>query len=307
MDEATPDDAPFHAGEQRLQMLADVRDRAEQLGQRIIRDYMTESHRLFFAELPLLLIASLDDAGWPIASLLAGEPGFISSRDPRHLQISAKPLVSDPIARTIEVGASLGLLGIQFSTRRRNRLNGEVTQLTGDRFTVSVRQSYGNCPKYIHERELSYGPERAAIAPTLQQGGPSLSAADRALIASADTFFIASSSSAAPDRRRSSGVDMSHRGGPAGFVRIGRAGDRSVLRWDEYPGNNAYNTLGNLLVYPLASLLFVDFDRGTRLSVRGEAEIGFGADGSEHTVSFRVHDSLRIERALPLLRTNGTA
>jgi hypothetical protein len=307
MNDDIPSDAPFHAGEQRIQTLAGVRDQAEQIGRRIVRDYLTESHRLFFAELPWLFVASLDESGWPIASLLVGEPGFLSTADPRSLQVAAKPLTGDPLARTLRVGAPLGLLGIQFSTRRRNRLNGEVTHLTDEHFTVGVRQSYGNCPKYIHERELSYALDRIANEPLLRQGGPLLSTDDRTLIARADTFFIASSSSADPDPRRSSGVDMSHRGGPVGFVRIGQASDRSVLRWDEYPGNNLYNTLGNLLVYPRASLLFVDFDRNVMLSLRGESEVSFGATPDEHAVSFRLHDSLRIEGALPLIRTGTTA
>ena len=64
----------------------------------------------------------------------------------------------------------------------------------------------------------------------------SLSAAQRARIGAADTFFIAS---AHPE----GGADASHRGGRPGFVRV--TGQRS-LAFPDYPGNNMFNTLGNL-------------------------------------------------------------
>ena len=52
-----------------------------------------------------------------------------------------------------------------------------------------------------------------------------------------ETFFLGTTH---PDR----GVDTSHRGGPAGFVRV----EDGALWWPDYPGNNMFNSFGNLAV-----------------------------------------------------------
>jgi predicted pyridoxine 5'-phosphate oxidase superfamily flavin-nucleotide-binding protein len=90
-----------------------------------------------------------------------------------------------------------------------------------------------------------------------------LDAAPAALVAAADTFFIASFH---PER----GADASHRGGRPGFVRV--RGQRT-LEFDDYPGNNMFNTLGNLSGHPWAGLLFVDFERGDLVQMTGRARI----------------------------------
>jgi hypothetical protein len=62
-------------------------------------------------------------------------------------------------------------------------------------------------------------------------------------------------------------------------------GDR--LSWPDYPGNNMFNTLGNLVANPRCGLLFVDFDRGTTLQLRGSATVHGEA---ERYVSFDVSE-----------------
>jgi hypothetical protein len=82
-----------------------------------------------------------------------------------------------------------------------------------------------------------------------------------------DTFFIASTS-LEPDRSEPTrGVDMSHRGGPSGFVRV--AGDGQSLRWADYTGNNFFMTLGNVSSAHAVCLLFVDYESGALLRVHG--------------------------------------
>jgi len=53
------------------------------------------------------------------------------------------------------------------------------------------------------------------------------------MIAASDTFFLGTTH---PVR----GSDASHRGGPAGFVRV----DGDQLWWPDYPGNNLFNSFG---------------------------------------------------------------
>jgi hypothetical protein len=81
--------------------------------------------------------------------------GFMSTPDDRtvHLDLSvAAPYGFDK--RLLREGAHVGLLGLQHETRRRNRVNGHVTEVTGTSVTMAVDQSFGNCPKYIQKRPV---------------------------------------------------------------------------------------------------------------------------------------------------------
>ena len=73
--------SPFHRGEVEIQTRLGVRDKIEMIGRRIIRDRMPDEHRSFFAQLPFIVVGSVDAAGRPWASLLTGAPGFVSSPD----------------------------------------------------------------------------------------------------------------------------------------------------------------------------------------------------------------------------------
>ena len=253
--------SPFHLGERRAQALASV---AEPRGAGI-RDVMPDQHRDFFALLPWILVATVDGDGWPVPTVLAGTPGFVASPDPRTLQIAAQPQATDPAAALLSPGAPVGLLGIDLATRRRNRANGNVAA-ADDGVHIGVTQSFGNCAQYINLRSVAPATAQAA---TLQPFD-GLSPEAARLIAAADTFFVASHAGDV------SGVDISHRGGPAGFVRI----DGARLTVPDYKGNRFFNTFGNLLLQPRAALLFVDFTTGDLLVVQGEARIDWQADRS---------------------------
>ena len=88
--------SPFHAGEQEMQRRAGKRDMAETLGRRMIRPFMPEEHREFFAQLPFLAAGAVDADGWPWASLLSGAPGFAVSPDPEHLQVTLNGTARGP-------------------------------------------------------------------------------------------------------------------------------------------------------------------------------------------------------------------
>jgi predicted pyridoxine 5'-phosphate oxidase superfamily flavin-nucleotide-binding protein len=202
-------------------------------------------------------------------------------------------------------GASLGLLGIQPHTRRRNRMNGNVEAIDATGFMVEVQQSFGNCPKYIQAREPLFAAGQAT-APAQRIDG--LDGAAHALIARADTFFIASAfpqHAADGDEAdpAAQGVDVSHRGGLPGFVRVGGDG---VLTVPDFTGNRFFNTLGNLSVHPRAGLLFIDFENGELLHLTATAEIVWDGpdvaafEGAERLLRLRVEQVLRRPGALPL-------
>lgn len=298
--------ATFHAGERAVQQRVGVAERMAQVGPRVIRDFMPDQHREFFSQLPFMLVGSVDDAGQPWASVLAAPPGFVQSPDEISLQINTKPLPGDPLQQTLRNGASLGMLGIEPHTRRRNRVNGVVRGLSDTGFALTVSQSFGNCPKYIQAREPVFAQNQEVAEPVLHQSKELDEAAIR-LINKADTFFIATAFTGSPavqGTNASYGVDVSHRGGKPGFVRVDA--EAATLTVPDFLGNFFFNTLGNIAANPRAGLLFIDFESGDLLYLAVKAEIVWdGAEvrafeGAQRLMLFTVMETRRVEGVLPL-------
>jgi predicted pyridoxine 5'-phosphate oxidase superfamily flavin-nucleotide-binding protein len=284
--------APFHEGELRAQQLAGFG-----AVNGAIRERMPEQHRSFFPLLQYALLATVDDAGWPQASIVTGPAGFISSPHDDALHIAANARWIDDTGTSLRAGQAIGMLGIDLATRRRNRANGIVSRIDDSGWHLQVRQSFGNCPKYIQLRELSDAPVANAGELVRPQQLSALDEAARTTITAADTFFVASSAVA-----QEGGPDVSHKGGRPGFIRI----DGDTLTIPDFTGNRYFNTLGNLLLDPRAALLFVDFSSGDVLQLRGVAEILWHAEeamqlqGAERLWRFRVEAATRRINALPL-------
>lgn len=264
----THETSPFHEGERRIQELAGVRERTEMQGQRVIRDHLPDQHREFYENLPFLLLGSVDAEGRPWASLVAGPPGFIQSPEADRIQLRTNALTGDPLNRTLQEETYLGVLGIEPATRRRNRFNGRAAQVNKGGFDIRVDQSFGNCPKFIQTRNVSYlAPEENTSSPVARDA--ELSDADVVrTITTADTFFIATAYSDGSGSA-TMGADVSHRGGKPGFLRI--ADEHSIL-FPDFVGNNHFNTLGNIEMNPQAGLLFIDFEKNGLVYMTGKAE-----------------------------------
>ena len=276
-----------------------MRERAELLGQHMIRSFMPDQLRSFFAQLPFLVVGSLSEDGQPWASIVLGTPGFAQTPSPTRLRVDAVPLPGDPLARHLGLGRPLGVLGIQLETRRRNRVNGRVAEQDAPGFALQVDQAFGNCPKFIRVRTLAL---RAGPLPAARElDARALPEEALRSIARADTCFIASASDRSPQRQDAShGVDISHRGGPAGFIQLATGPDGRVqLQIPDYPGNNAFNTLGNLTRHPRAGLLVPDFASGDLLSLAGSCTLVW--QGSERSLHFEIERALRWPGLLPAL------
>ncbi|MFJ2994186.1 pyridoxamine 5'-phosphate oxidase family protein [Pandoraea sp. NPDC087047] len=296
--------SPFHTGEMAVQTLAGSREAMAEVGARVIRLAMPDQHRQFFAQLPFLVMGALDAHGQPWATLLSGTPGFARSPDPTLLRVNALPPSTDPLHGAVTTGASIGLLGLEPSTRRRNRVNGTVGEVDaqGDSqgFTLHVVQSFGNCPQYIRKREVT--PQTHDAPPLAEPSQTSLDDDAQWQIASADTFFIATHYAGEGASARSAGTDVSHRGGKPGFVRVE---DATTLTWPDFRGNAFFNTLGNLYANPRAGVVFVDFASGDFLHIAGDAEILWhdevqsGFEGALRLVRLHVREVRRVRSALP--------
>ncbi|MFZ4875070.1 pyridoxamine 5'-phosphate oxidase family protein [Janthinobacterium sp. Mn2066] len=261
-------DKSFHAGERAVQQWAGETAIAERnIG--MVSDTVIGGARHFIAQQFMLALASIDGAGNLWASLLFGKPGFVHADDGSAVMIDV-PLkerdLADPLWDNISGQPDLGMLFIELGSRRRYRVNGSLQRADADGLEVVIREAYPNCPKYIQRRHLR---QRSAGRPAQAASeGQLLDGTVAAIIAQADTIFVAS-------RHAASGADVSHRGGAPGFARII---DRQTLCIPDFKGNSMFNTLGNFEVDPHAGLCIPDFIHGKLLQLTGTAVIRWDQD-----------------------------
>lgn len=267
----------FHAGELAVQRRAGESQVARMNGG-ALSDRIPAGAIPFLAQQPMAVAASIAADGAVWASLLLGEPGFISAADARtvNIDLSEPPVaVDDPLWANLQHDNTVGLLVIELASRRRLRINGKTSLEDGTQLRVDVSVAYPNCPKYIQRRHWSRpaaNPRRTVSGNGRQ--GRALDDRQRDWITAADTLFVAS---ADPEQ----GADASHRGGRPGFVQIV---DDNSLRIPDYSGNSLFNTLGNFESYPRAGLTFIDFERGRLLQLTGRPVIRWDLDDpQQHT------------------------
>jgi uncharacterized protein len=288
----------WHEGERFIQEKVGVAERMAIVGQRVIRDFMPGEHRDFYAQLPFIVLGSVDPEGDPWATLLAGKPGFMSSPTPTALDIAAHADPGDPAGAGMREGDPIGLLGIEMHTRRRNRMNGIVA--VGEAgFRVDVDQSFGNCPRYIQLRDFGFARDPAETFTGVVEDLTQLDSPAHAMIGAADAFFVATYA----DRGERRQVDVSHRGGKAGFVRIAEDGTLTV---PDFNGNLFFSTLGNIVLNGKAGLVFIDYESGDMLQMTGDAAVVLESpeiaafQGAERLWTFRPRRILRRPGALAL-------
>jgi predicted pyridoxine 5'-phosphate oxidase superfamily flavin-nucleotide-binding protein len=282
-----------HEGERRVQRRAGVRERAERLGAHIIRSDVPPIAAAFLAEQVMVLVGHRDAEGAVWASALGGAAGFARTVDERTVRVDALPVDGDALRRSLERGPlALGMQAIEPQTRRRMRFNGRG-ELRGSALWLRTEEVYANCSKYISARRhvaLPGEPARAGAERSSQ-----LTERQRAFVAKADTFFIATT-------HVTTGADVSHRGGSPGFVRVDDAGH---LTWADYQGNSLFMTLGNIELDPHAGLLFCDWDTGDVLQLSGTAAIDWDParvaqfPGGRRLVHFAIEQVVVLRGVLP--------
>lgn len=283
-----------------MQQSAGVVEKMDAVGRKMVRDHLIEQHRLFYPQLPFVVLGAVDAGGDAWATVRAGSPGFLGSPDPKCLDVNLMRDVSDPAERGMDDGEGIGLLGIELQTRRRNRLNGTIRRNRPERFRIAVEQSYGNCPQYIQVRDFTFARDPNTAGPVAARVLPRLEGKAADLVRNADTFFVASYVTDGCGHRQ---VDVSHRGGRAGFVRLDDDGGFTI---PDFAGNLFFNTLGNFLLNPKAGLVFVDFESGDLLQMTGNAEVILDApdiaafQGAERLWRFRPRQIVHRTGALPL-------
>lgn len=269
----------FHEGELLVQRRAGVARDAARLSGMLTEASLDGGIGRFLATRTFAAMAARDRDGRLWISPLTGAPGFLDGAD-RRLRVTTVVADADPL-HGLPSGQPVGLIAVDFDKRRRVRINGTLVTAGADGYEVEADQTYGNCPQYIQQRHLD---DPREVTPG--DGRPearwsaTFTEAHRETIRRATTMFVGTSH---PER----GADASHRGGNPGFVRVD--GDR--VWWPDYPGNNMFNTLGNLAVDGTAALLIVDFERGSSLQLSGRATLEWtrpGARGDDGHTGRRV-------------------
>jgi ferredoxin-NADP reductase/predicted pyridoxine 5'-phosphate oxidase superfamily flavin-nucleotide-binding protein len=292
--------SPFHSGEQVVQERLGVREIIEPWARKVIRSWLPDQHREFYRQLPFVVAAARDGQDRPWVTLLTGTPGFIESPDPGTLVFNGRVLPGDALEQSLGAGAELGLLGVELETRRRNRVNGTLVETGTGYLRFDVGQAFGNCPQYITER--TWHPVDVSPADASAARHTELDRAMQDRIRQADTFFIGSGCNDAANSE-SNGMDASHRGGPAGFVKVGSP---TRIVFPDYAGNNHFNTIGNLVVDPRVALLFVNFETGGLLQITGHASIDWDSSavaehsGAQRLVIIDIEEIVELADVLPL-------
>jgi predicted pyridoxine 5'-phosphate oxidase superfamily flavin-nucleotide-binding protein len=252
----------FHEGELAIQERAGVRLEAARLAGMLAPGGLSRGAAGWLAERTLAVLAGRDGTGRLWTSALSGPPGFLDGAGQR-LRVDAAFAPGDPL-HDLPAGQRVGLIAIDFATRRRMRVNGTLFRDGG--ITVEVAEAFGNCPQYIRPRRLIAA---TVAAPPVFATLPALTSAEAAMVAAADTFFLGTT-------HLGRGADASHRGGPRGFLRL----DGGDLWWPDYPGNNMFNSLGNLATDPAAALFVPDFGTGRTLHLSGTATVEWTEAGT---------------------------
>jgi hypothetical protein len=260
---------PYHEGELKVQKLAGEESIAERNGS-VIADSIIGGAWPFLAQQSMTVFGSRDGLGRLWASMLFGMRGFMRSADGRsvHLDLSQVAVQEhDPFWQNIEANPAVGMIAIELGSRRRIRINGEISRPAENTLQLSVREAYPNCPKYITRRVVRTVATGTPMNSEINRG-KMLGPEQQNLLTRGDVLFI---STAHPTK----GADASHRGGNPGFIEVL---NRETVRIPDYAGNSMFNTFGNLVVDPSAGLVVPDFENGRFLQLTGRAEIVFNGD-----------------------------
>lgn len=299
---------PFHRGELWVQERAGTRAAARRVGGMVRRE-IAPPIAAFLETARVAAVGAVDVQGRVWASLVVGPDGFLSPAEgdgqtiPSRLHVDACPSAGDALAHMLcpkrvdpsDAAPSVGLMAIDFATRRRVRVNGLLAAdtPTDGGFTIVVQQAYVNCPKYIQARAIpverrSQVPDDGVDVDDPDTKGTALSPSQRTLVSNADTTLVAS---VGPD----GSADASHRGGPRGFIDVL---DDARLRIPDYSGNAMFNTLGNLAADSRIGLTIPDFSSGRLVQISGRASINWSEElAAQYLAAERVLDVV-IERVV---------
>ncbi len=167
----------FHAGNRQLQDEFDTRRLADRLQGGIIQPTISPPDAEFIEAQNMFFLATVDDKGQANCSYKGGARGLVKVVDETTL---AFPIYDGNgmfmSAGNVLVNGEVGLLFIDFERQARVRVNGKASIVMDDPLLahwpearvivrVKVRETFPNCPRYIHKMELK---EESGFVPKAQ-------------------------------------------------------------------------------------------------------------------------------------------
>ncbi|KAJ5590220.1 hypothetical protein N7450_004192 [Penicillium hetheringtonii] len=326
----------WHPGEVTIQRQLGFEDAVKD-SWRIVSNNMPSQHRIFHtSNLNFIPVTTIDQDGRPWASIMAGlggEIGFVQSPSARELTITAQLWDGDPLLDTATAWVNpqdinhherqlIAGLGIELSTRRRNKFAGKIESIQSlknsiFRFAVNVNEALGNCPKYINVRKLVPFPSaRPQILYRVENLQPKQRLPQDVInfILDADTVFVGSiyKSERSTAAKFPSHAGMNARGGLPGFLRVSPSDGQTIVMPD-YSGNRLLSTLGNIEATGLVAFTIVSFTTGDVLYLTGTAKNIVGQDAlnimrrQAALTVMKVSGFTFVKDAMPLRQQAGTA
>lgn len=164
----------FNEGQRQLQDEFETRPLADRLQTGIIQAVITLPDAEFIEAQNMFFLATVDDKGQANCSYKGGQKGLVKVVDETTL---AFPIYDGNgmfmSAGNVLVNGQVGLLFIDFERQARVRVNGEASIVADDELLkhwpesvvivrVKVRETFPNCPRYIHKMALV---EESAFVP----------------------------------------------------------------------------------------------------------------------------------------------
>lgn len=235
----------YHAGQLEVQTEANTRKLAAQLAGWVgpVAEFATTAD--------LILLAVQDTSGSLVFTAVSGQPPLVD--------VVGRGTLSLPALDLPEGTRPVGGLTIALEYSQRARLNGRlITDSEGTR--LEAAEAFTNCRKYIAPSVAL--DDAMLVGPATREHIGLDDAWLVGLVGRAETSFLASVN---PEGQ----PDVSHRGGPAGFLALDSTA--RTLTWSEYIGDGMFKSAGNVRSNGLATLLVPDFETGDAVELRGVA------------------------------------
>ena len=290
----------YHEGEHFIQELMGVREQSNSLSSMIQNEIPLVAAQFLRGLNFCVMTFSLDNQALfsytptskeLVSCVVYGLNTFIEVKNNNEIFIDLHKKSFIPSSIMDAISINVGLLGLDFENRMRIRVNGKG-KILNNQLQLTVNEVYSNCPKYIHNRKIVDVIEFDKKA--YVQEYVELNHECKKLIANSNTFFISS-------YHMKKGADISHKGGDKGFLKVLSS---TQLEFEDYPGNNMYNSLGNIYTNPHVSVLIIDFESNDILHIKGKAKITNNEENEKRLKVIISCNAISIEKNTFFLKYN---
>ncbi len=238
----------YHAGQREVQDEANSRPAADMLAERM--GSRGERNLSFYGRADLVVYATADEAGVLRLGAVAGLAPLLFPYDDASLALPAS-------ITALPSGTMVGAIAIDLESASRARVNGVIEARGGTRVLVS-REEFINCRKYVAPSKALEDAEHAGPV----QRDPVASDDDGLLrvLSAVETAFVATVDPTGQP-------DVSHKGGPAGFLRYDATARK--LQWIELIGNGTFRSAGNVRATGIISVVALDLSTGDAYELCG--------------------------------------